>query len=152
MLKDKEVRQLVETILKDSDLFLVDVNVRKGNYIRVLIDSHDGVMINDCARINQLLEAKLNRDKEDFELEVSSPGLDAPLKVFKQYLKNINNKVDVIKKDGIKISGKLIQVDHDGLILEINDKLKKPASENRIDVSQYILFSDIKSTRVKINF
>ncbi len=151
MLQEKEIRRLAESILKDSGLFLVDVNVRKDNYIRVLIESIDGVSIEDCARINRLLEARLNRDKEDFELEVSSPGLNAPFKVFKQYLKNINKEVDVIMKDGMKISGKLIQVDNNGLILDIDDQSKKPVNEDRINVSKYLLFSDIKSTKEKIN-
>ncbi len=151
MLQEKEIRRLAESVLKDSGLFLVDVNVRKDNYIRVLIESIDGVSIEDCARINRLLEARLNRDKEDFELEVSSPGLNTPFKVFKQYLKNINKDVDVVMKDGMKISGMLIQVDNDGLTLDIYDQSKKPANKNRINVSKYILFSDIKSTKEKIN-
>jgi ribosome maturation factor RimP len=151
MLQEKEIRKLAELVLKDSGLFLVDVNVRKGNYIRVLIESIDGVNLEDCARINRLLEARLNRDQEDFELEVSSPGLNTPFKVFKQYLKNINKDVDVVMKDGMKISGKLVQVDNDGLTLDIDDQSKKDENKEKIDGLKCLLFSDIKSTKEKIN-
>jgi len=151
MLQEKEIRRLAESVLKDSDLFLVDVSVRKDNFIRVLIESIDGVSIEDCARINRIMEARLNRDKEDFELEVSSPGLNAPFKVFRQYLKNINKYVDVVMKDGMKVSGKLIQVDDDGLTLSIGDQSEKAENRGKTDGLKYVLFSDIKSTKEKIN-
>lgn len=152
MLKEADIRYSIETILQDSELFLVDINVRKDNHIRILIDRQEGINIEDCARVSQLLDSRLNRDKEDFELEVSSPGLGAPLKVFRQYMKNIGNMVDVIKKDGMKISGRMIRVDDDGLLLEKEEKIKKGKRESKVNISEYYLFSDIKSTKVKINF
>ena len=152
MLKKEDIRHSVETILKDYGLFLVDVNIRKGNHIRILIDNQEGINIEDCARISRLLESGLNSHEEDFELEVSSPGLDAPLKVFRQYLKNIDKEVDVIKKDGMKFSGKLIRIDDNGLLLETEKKLKRNNRTDSVNMSEYFLFSDIKSTKVKINF
>jgi ribosome maturation factor RimP len=152
MHKEKDIRHAIETILKDSGLFLVDVNISKGNRIRILIDRQEGINIEECARVNRLLGSRLNRDIEDFDLEVSSPGVDAPLKVFPQYLKNIGNEVEVIKKDGIKISGRLTRVDDTGLFLKINEEVKRSNGKNKVNNSEYLLFSDIKSTKVKINF
>jgi ribosome maturation factor RimP len=152
MLKEEDIRCSLGTILADSGLFLVDLNVRKDNYIRVLIDKQDGVSIEDCSRVSRLLDARLNRDIEDFELEVSSPGLDAPLKVFRQYQKNLGKEVEVIKKDGMKVNGRLIRIDDDGLLLEVTQKTKKGDRKNKANKSEYFLFSDIKSTKVKINF
>jgi len=152
MLKEEDIHYAIETILKDSGLFLVDVNISKGNRIRILIDKQEGINIEECARVNRLLGSRLNRDIEDFDLEVSSPGVGAPLKVFRQYLKNIGKEVDVIKKDGIKVSGRLIRVDDTGLFLKINEEVKKSNRGNKVNNSEYLLFSDIKSTKVKINF
>ncbi len=152
MLKEEDIHYAIETILKDSGLFLVDVNISKGNRIRILIDKQEGINIEECARVNRLLGSRMNRDKEDFDLEVSSPGVGAPLIVFRQYLKNIGKEVDVIKKDGIKVSGRLTRVDDTGLFLEITEKIKKSKRENKVNKSEYLLFSDIKSTKVKINF
>ena len=151
MVSEKEIRQTVESILSNTGLFLVDVHVRTGNYIRVLIDSPEGVSIEECARINHLLEAQLNREKEDFELEVSSPGLNSPFKVFRQYLKNINREIVVVMKDGKRINGKLVQVNNEGLILEIIDNKKSSAIRKKRNISEHLSFSDIKSTKVRIN-
>lgn len=152
MLKEEDIRCSLEPILADSGLFLVDLIVKKGNSIKILIDKQEGINIEDCTRVSRLLDAKLDRDIEDFELEVSSPGLGAPLKVFRQYQKNLGNEVDVIKKDGMKVSGRLTHVDDDGILLEIGEKANKSRRKNKEDKSKYFFFSDIKSTKIKINF
>ncbi|KPK81038.1 MAG: hypothetical protein AMS27_15835 [Bacteroides sp. SM23_62_1] len=152
MLKEEDIHRSVGAILEDSGLFLVDLTVTKDNHIRILIDKQEGINIEDCARISRLLDARLNRDEEDFELEVSSPGLDSPLRVLQQYLRNIGNEVEIVKKDGIKINGRLIQVDDDGITLEIEEKATKRKKGDNVNFSAYFHFSDIKSTKVKINF
>jgi ribosome maturation factor RimP len=141
MISTKQISSIVEAGLKDTDIFLVEAEVRTGNHIRVFIDSPGGVTIEECMNVSRIVESGLNREIEDFELEVSSPGLNSPLKVFPQYLKNIGREVEVIKNDGIKFSGKLIQIDKQGIVLEVRENKRETLS-----------FSDIKSTRVQIIF
>lgn len=141
MISTKQISSVVEEGIKDTDIFLVEAEVSTGNHIRVYIDSPGGVTIEECANVSRIIESGLNREIEDYELEVSSPGLNAPLKVLRQYLKNIDRKVEVIKKDGIKFSGKLIHTDEQGIVLEVR--------ENK---QENISFSDIKLTRVQIIF
>lgn len=142
MISTKHISSIVETGLKGTDIFLVEAEVRKGNYIRVYIDSPGGVTIEECANVSRIIESGLDREIEDYELEVSSPGLNAPLKVLPQYVKNIGREVEVVKMDGIKLSGKLMQADKQGIVLSGKYSIS----------NEYISFSDIKSTRVQIIF
>ena len=154
MIDKKQISSVIEAVIKDTDIFLVETEVRPGNNIRIYIDSPGGVTIEECAKISRIIEAGLDREIEDFELEVSSPGLNAPLKVIPQYLKNIGREVEVIKNDGIRLSGKLIQTDAKGIVLEIRKKISgtKEKSDKSSVSSEYVSFSDIKSTRVQIIF
>ena len=154
MISTKQISSVVEAGIKDTDMFLVEAEVRSGNHIRVYIDSPGGVTIEECANVSRIIESGLNRETEDFELEVSSPGLNAPLKVLPQYLKNIGREVEIIKNDGIRLSGKLIHTDTQGIMLEIRENKAgtKEKSDKSPVRSEYISFSDIKSTRVQIIF
>lgn len=154
MISVKQIHSIAEGVLKDTDIFLVEAEVRSGNHIRVYIDSPVGVTIEECAKLSRIIENELDREIEDFELEVSSPGLNAPLKVLPQYLKNIGREVDVIRNDGIKLSGKLSQVNNKGIGLEIREDIhgKKEKTDKNYIRNEFISFSDIKSTMVKIIF
>ncbi len=145
MIKTEYIKELVLLKIRDTDLFLVEVDVKPGNIISVFLDKKDGITIEECARINEALETELDRDFEDFELRVSSPGLNKPLKVIPQYEKNIGKKVDIILKDGRKISGILKNINNQGINIELREK-KKDVQE------QTISFDQIKSTKVSIDF
>ncbi len=145
MIKTEYIKELVLLKIRDTDLFLVEVDVKPGNIISVFLDKKDGITIEECARINEALENELDRDFEDFELRVSSPGLNKPLKVIPQYEKNIGKKVDIILKDGRKISGILKNINNQGINIELREK-KKDVQE------QTISFDQIKSTKVSIDF
>jgi ribosome maturation factor RimP len=146
MINAEHISSLVNAGLKGTGLFLVEAEVKKGNHIRVYIDSPDGVSVEECAEVSRMIESGLDREKEDFDLEVSSPGLNAPFKVLPQYFKNIGRKVEVTIKDGNKLSGKLLGTDNLGIILEVRDNAKDKTR------NEYISFSDITATRVLINF
>jgi ribosome maturation factor RimP len=145
MINSKQINSIIEAGLKETDIFLVETEIRPGNHIRVFIDSPEGVTIEECAKVSRLIESGLDREIEDFDLEVSSPGLNAPLKVLPQYMKNLGREVDVIRNDGSKVSGKLRKVQKKGVELEITEN-------KNITRNEYISFSDIKSTRVQIIF
>lgn len=144
----------MDSYLRESGIFIVDVEVKKGSHIRVFIDSLDGVTIEECAKVSRIIESGLDREIEDFDLEVSSPGLDAPLKVYPQYIKNVRRDVEIIRTDGIKIKGKITGTDKQGISVEvINDKSDKADKTEKYTIrNEYIPFSDIKTTRLLINF
>ena len=144
----------MEPYLKENGIFLVDSEVRKGNHIRVFIDSLDGVTIEECAKLSRVIESGIEREIEDFDLEVSSPGLDAPLRVYPQYIKNIGKDLEIIKTDGINLKGRLTGTDKLGISVEVSDdKSNKTAKTGKHIVrNEHIPFTDIKTTRLTIKF
>ena len=123
----------------------MSVKVSSGNRIIVLADKKDGITIDECAAIHRHIENGLDRDVEDFELQVSSPGLDLPFSVIEQYLKNEGKKVEVVDNDGTKYTGKLKNITPGGFELETDIKIKGKALELK-DIS--FNFEQVKSTRI----
>jgi ribosome maturation factor RimP len=145
MIEKQKIQGLVEEFIKGTGLFLVTVKVGNGNRIMVLADKNEGITIDECAAIHRHIENGLDRDKEDFELQVSSPGLDMPFAVIEQYFKNEGKKVEVVDNEGSKYSGKLKNITRGGFELETEKKIKGRAVELK-DMS--FNFEQIKSTRV----
>lgn len=125
-----------------------------GNKIVVLVDSMAGVSIDDCSRLSRVIEQHLNRDVEDFELEVSSPGLTRPFKVIQQYTKNIGKEVETLLKNGQKVSGKLLSVEDKGFALEVQKKTKPEGKKRPVMIAekQSFTFDEVKATNIVINF
>jgi ribosome maturation factor RimP len=145
MIEKQHIQSLIEQFLKGSGMFLVSVKVSSANRITVLADRNEGITIDDCVSIHRHIESNLDREKEDFELQVSSPGLDLPFTVIEQYYKNEGRKVEVVDNDGGKTAGKLKNVTVGGFELEAEVKVKGKAKEMK-DIS--FNFDQIKSTRV----
>jgi len=122
---------LVQTLLTgDSGYFLVEVRIKPTNNVKVFIDGDQGISIEKCVQCNRALYKKLEESglfpTGDFSLEVSSPGLDEPLKLLRQYRKNIGRQVELVMQDGSKKEGRLLEVSEDGVIVEeIKGKNKK---------------------------
>jgi len=152
MISKDIVKDIVLSVTGDSAIFVVDVKVAGGNKIFVEVDNPKGITIEECVRISRAIESGLNRETEDFELEVSSPGLNEPFKVIEQYRKNCGRHVDVVKHDGQKISGLLQQTNDDGIILEQKTKIREAGQKRPKTVMQTVAvqFSEIKSTKVTI--
>ena len=134
-------------ILQGTEIFLVDVKVDNSNRILVHVDKNEGISIDNCVRVSRELEGKLDRDREDFALEVSSPGLDAPFKVFEQYIKSIGKMVSVQSLEGDEYLGLLKDVNEDRILLELAPEKKGAEPEQ-----QELLFNDIRSTKIHIQF
>lgn len=129
---DKEtVKAAVMDAIQGTGVFLVDISVSSQNDIVVEIDSQDGVDLDQCTDIHNKIEAALDRDKEDFSLEVGSAGLTAPFKVVEQYTKNLGKEVEILTKDGRKIVGTLTAVDSDtsSFTVEVPTKVKEPGAK-----------------------
>ena len=153
ILKDT-VYQIVCDFLKDSEHYLVDLKISTDNRISVEIDAFGGVSIDYCVALNRYIESHLNREDEDYELEVSSAGLTEPFKVLKQYEKNINNEVEVLTKAGKKITGILTSVNERNFTVQI-EKLEKPeGAKRKIKVNEDLTFSyeEIKTTKYIYRF
>jgi len=131
--------------MKGTDLFLVAVKVSSANRITVLADKKESITIDECAALHRHIENSLDREKEDFELQVSSPGLDLPFSVIQQYYKNEGRKVEVVDNDGVKYTGKLKNITSGGFDLETEVKAKGKTKEIK-DLS--FNFEQVKSTRV----
>ena len=149
----QKIEQLVTQLLSsEPEYFLIEVKVKPTNNIKVYIDGDKGISIEKCVYFNRLLYKKIDEaglfPAGDFSLEISSPGVDKPLKLHRQYLKNIGRNVEVSFNDGSKKEGKLLQATNQDIILEqINGKGKKAQKQQLV-----IPFSNIKTTTVQIQF
>ena len=154
MISKEVVKEIVERHIQETGNFLVDVKVSGANKISVEIDSRQGINVEDCVAASRAVESGLNRDEEDFELEVSSPGLTQPFKVLEQYLKNCGRQVDVVTRDGQKINGILQQADNEGIILEVTTKIREAGQKRLKTVMQPVTlkYSEIKATKIALTF
>jgi len=152
---DKElIKNITEKHLEGTPMFLVDVVVRPGNIIVVEIDSDDAISIDDCIALSRNVESQLNRDEEDFELEVGSAGVTAPFKIPRQYKKNIGNEVEVLTKSGQKLSGILKSSDDNGFTITITRMVKPEGAKKKVAVEedQTFEYKDTKYTKYLIRF
>ncbi len=149
----QHIEQLVDQLLVDyPEFFRVTVKIKPTNNVKVFIDGDNGITIEKCVSINKklykLLEEAAMYPEGEFSLEVSSPGLTEPLKMHRQYLKNIGRDIEVIFADGSKKEGKLLQVAEADIILEHTEgKGKKAVTQQLV-----IPFDNIKTTTVQIKF
>lgn len=154
MIEKAVVTQLVEEHLQASNTYLVDVAIKPGNYIVVEIDSDESVSIDDCVALSQYIEAHLDRDVEDYELEVGSAGITSPFKVLRQYQKNIGNEVEMLLKSGAKKVGVLTAVDISGATISVEKKVKPEGAKRPVMVTEEekYSFEEIKYTKYLIRF
>lgn len=135
-------------------MFVVDIQVKPGNRIQVYLDQPDGIAIETCVAFSRLIESSLDRELEDFELQVSSPGLDQPLKVTQQYHKNLGRTLKIIDIEGNKHKGLLAEVDNSGILLQAEVKVKKEGSKRKSTEIQPIRleYINIKTAKVHLEF
>ena len=150
---ESQLEALVLEILEpDPSYFLVEIRIKPTNNVKVFLDGDTGISIEKCIAVNRAMYKRLEGSgvfpDDDFSLEVSSPGLDEPLKLFRQYVKNKGRKVEVVQKDGMKIEGKMLEVNEKEIELEeIKGKNKKQEI-----IRHLIPFESIKSTKIQIVF
>jgi ribosome maturation factor RimP len=154
MISRDRIIDIIREKIEEDGYFLVDVDVRPGNRILVHIDGESGVPIAFCVAISRLIEHTLDRETDDFELEVSSPGIGQPLKVLRQYLKCIDRTVEVVTNDNLKISGLLISASETGFTVN-EEKMVKPEGKKKkeLQVTEHAFnFGDVKSVKEIIKF
>ena len=160
MITVEKIEGLVREKIADSDLFLVNIKVGSGNQIVVLVDSYSGILIEDCIGISKHVEGNLDRELEDFEIEVSSAGLDSPFLVQEQYKKALGKEVKVITEEGKKVEGVLAEVNERSILLKYEEKQRIEGRKKKVIVSieKELFFnggsreSNIKTTKIVISF
>lgn len=157
MIQKELIRKLAQERIDERfpDVFIVDISISASNSIQVELDKKYGyVSIEECVAVSRNIEHNLDRETQDFELHVSSAGLDKPLRVLPQYTKNIGKEVNIVLNDGVKMSGILKQVDTTNLTLETSHKEKLEGKKKKETiVEQHVLDrSNIKETKIVISF
>lgn len=148
MIDKDAIQREVESVLEGTDKFVVEIKVKAGNRITVLLDSDTDISIDDCIAVTRHIESVYDRETEDYELTVSSAGIDQPIKMLRQYTKNIGREVEVTFTDGTVFSGKLVTADKDKISVYRKTKVKKVETEE----TKEILLTEIKHTKEVISF
>ena len=154
MIDKNVVTRIVDEWLEGKDYFLVDVTVTPDDKIVVEIDHAEGVWIDDCVELSRYIESKLDREEEDYELEVGSAGIGQPFKVLQQYLIHIGKEVEVLTKTGKKLEGVLKEAGEDNFTVTIERKVKSEGAKRPKLVEEDVTFAydEIKYTKYLISF
>lgn len=152
-------KQQVTTLLNNAldereDLFLIDFTIGTGNKIHVVIDGDKGVTVSDCISISRAIEHNLDREQEDFSLEVMSYGAASPLLKVRQYVKNIGRDLQIKLQSSEIVEGTLTQADEEKVVLEWKAREPKPIGKGKVTVEkkEEIAYSNIVEAKVKIKF
>lgn len=149
-----KIKDLVEEALAlNESLFLIDLSISANNKIQVTVDGDHGVPLSECIRISRNVEHNLDREEEDFSLEVSTPDISHPLTNKRQYIKNID-RILKVKTAEQEIEGTLIEADNDKIVLSWKAREPKPIGKGKVTVDKTatIIYTDIKEAKVKIVF
>ena len=153
MITKEQITQLANEALENTDRFVVDVTVSKSNVIFVYVDADSSVTIDHCVELSRFIEGRLDREVEDYELSVSSAGIDYPLLKHRQLNKYIEKELEILHNDGVKKIYKLLSYDEEKIevqeaIIKVLGKLKKTKYTETVVLS----LSDIKEIKPYINF
>ena len=147
------VKKLVEEMLDDK-MFVVEITVNQRNVINVFVDSYDGLTIEQCISISRHVEHSFDREEEDFELQVSSPGLSEKFKVKEQYYKYIGREIEVVTVSDVEFEGVVQSATEEEIILETSAReLVEGQKKKQLVVKQHHLkYDEIKSAKAVISF
>lgn len=157
MIDRKEIERLVEERIQELDngLYVVEMTISSTNVIRIEIDKiNGGVTVADCVSVSRNVEHNLDREKADFELHVSSAGLDKPFRHINQYIKNTGRTINVVQKDGKVIEGKIVKVSDDRIVLSCEEMqlLEGKKRKEKVEVIYEIMLTEIKEANIVISF
>ena len=152
---NQKVENFLSLVLKQhSNIFLVDLKISNDKSIKIILDGDKEVNVKDCIDISRSMERALDRDQEDFSLEVASAGVGSPLKFPRQYHKNLGRKLEVISTEGLKFEGDLTHVKEDAIELQWKQRETKRIGKGKVTVTKKktILFDEISQAKVMIKF
>lgn len=153
MFKDTVQTLLSDALEEDASLFLIEFSITTDNKIKVILDGDEGVTVQDCMKISRAIEHNLDREEEDFSLEVASAGAASPMILPRQYKKNVGRKV-AVRTESETYEGNLTSATEDGIVLEWKAREPKPIGKGKVTVQKKkeISFSDIKEAKVLLKF
>ena len=152
---DKDiVKKIVDEWLSTKDYFLTDLSVSTDDRIVVEIDHKDGVWIDDCVELSKFIEERLNREQEDYELEVGSAGIGQPFKVLQQYVNHVGDDVEALTQGGEKLKGVLKAANEDNFTITVQKKVKPEGAKRPklVDEDVTMGYADVKSVKYLIKF
>ena len=154
MIDVTRVREIAETQMEGTDLFVVEVRVSPANEIVVTVDSDTQVGIDRCVELSRSIEGALDREQEDFELTVMSAGIGQPLKMLRQYRKLIGRPVEVILKDGGKIVGNLTDASESSIAVEYETRVVVEGKKRKqlVTTRRELSLDEVKSTCEYLDF
>lgn len=154
MIDVTRVREIAETQMEGTDLFVVEVRVSPANEIVVTVDSDTQVGIDRCVELSRSIEGALDREQEDFELTVMSAGIGQPLKMLRQYRKLIGRPVEVILKDGGKIVGNLTNASETSIAVEYEERVAVEGKKRKqlVTTRRELSLDEVKSTCEYLDF
>lgn len=154
MIDKSQIEVFAKAWLEEEGGFLVEVKVSADNRISIAADKPGGIRLEDLSRLHRHIEGQFDRETVDFELEVSSPGMDRPFVVFEQYLKNLGRTVKVKKKDGVVLNGVLHRAEPTGIVLLSKNRVPKETGKGKVTVEAEtsLPFEDIVETKLDFRF
>lgn len=154
MIDKNVVQAIVNEWLEGKDYFMTDLSISADNRIVVEMDHEEGVWIEDCVELSRFIENRLDRESEDFELEVGSAGIGQPFKVLRQYEIHVGDRVEVLTVDGKKLTGVLGNVTPEGFTLTVQEKVKEEGAKRPKLIDRELAFGyqDVKYTKYLIDF
>ncbi|MDG2052299.1 MAG: ribosome assembly cofactor RimP [Flavobacteriaceae bacterium] len=154
MMKEKVKNLLNQALLDNESLFLIDFKISDGNQIKVIIDGDQGVTVNDCIALSRAIEHNIDREENDFSLDVASAGLSEPLSILRQYKKNIGRTLKVKTQNNDVLEGKLVKVNDTEIELNWKAREPKPIGKGKVTVQKEAVleYKDIVEATVVITF
>ncbi|GGE18781.1 ribosome assembly cofactor RimP [Psychroflexus salis] len=152
-LAQKAETYLKQAITENPQLFVVSLDVTNANHIKVVIDGDQDVSISDCMAVSRAIEHELDRDEEDFAVEVTSFGVGEKLMFPRQFIKNVGRKLDV-ETDKEKIKADLVSATSQAIRLTWKAREPKPVGKGKhtVDKEVELAYADIKQAKVMITF
>ncbi len=154
MIKKELIESIVLPKLEEENLFLVEIKITTSNNITITIDGDKGAGIDSCIAISRLVESSLNRDEEDFELEVASAGVGQPLKITRQYIKNVGREVEVVRTNGDKFKGILTAANDQNFMVKYSKKVPIEGRRAKLTIEEELTipYGDVKTVKVLVSF
>ena len=154
LMREKVTQLLNEALKQHSHLFLIDLDIASDNKIAVIIDGDKGVSVEDCIAISRAIEHNLDREEEDFSLDVLSAGVSRPLTMPRQYKKNLGRNLKLTTTQGQTIEGKITHTTDTQVTLEWKAREPKPVGKGKVTVQKQAVlpYTDITEAKVMVTF
>jgi ribosome maturation factor RimP len=154
LITKEHILQLAAEHLKDGPVYVTGIKISSDNHINLYIDGDNGVTIKDCVELSRAIEGRLDRDREDYALDVSSHGATTPLAMPRQYPKHKGRTLEILLKEGGKLEGVLTDCDSENLTIETISREPKPIGKGKMTVTKEhkLKYNDIKESKIKLKY